>query len=32
VKHLKENHYRTWMVVIALAALIVSILRLWIGQ
>lgn len=29
--HLKEHHYRTWMVVIALAALIVSVLRLWLG-
>ena len=29
--HLKESHYRTWMVVIALAALVVSVLRLWLG-
>ncbi len=31
VRTLKENNYRKWMIVIAVATLIVTVIRLWIG-
>jgi hypothetical protein len=30
--HLRESDYRRWMVLIAAATLILSALRLWLGQ
>jgi hypothetical protein len=32
VIHLKIDDYRRWMVLIAAGTLLVSVLRLWIGQ